>query len=480
MSAACNPVDSVRGSAGEFAQAALASLFEPKTVAVFGISSDPAKLGNVILGNIITNGFRGHIYGIGRVAVGQTTPPMVIDGATIVASFDDIHEIVDIALFAVPASGLLDALRAVPPGRVKLAVAIASGFSEVGEAGRRKEEALREYCANRHLSLVGPNCQGVVVPHARLQMTFSPMYSNMLAGPVAIISQSGAMGGYMANRLMQRGIGLSCFISSGNETSISTTDYIAALNCDQSTRVILCYLEQITDGRRFASVVRNLDPAKRLVVVKSGRSPAGAAAISSHTGAIAGDDKVVDGVFRQLGIIRARDSGTAVDAVTALSAGKVLSGHRIGILSVAGGLAVELADLLEMRGFEVPEFDSNTLEKLKSVVPEFGATRNPIDLTGAVLTQETLFEDTLQTFSCAINIDGFAVISTYIRNPRYAHAIVRLFRSTDKPLIVCWTGSVEQTPESLAILAKAGVPVYDNTARAANAFCALRRDPTVG
>jgi acyl-CoA synthetase (NDP forming) len=244
--------------------------------------------------------------------------------------------------------------------------------------------------------------------------------------------------------------------------------------------VILCYLEQIKDGRRFARAVRALHPSKRLVVVKSGRSTAGAAAVGSHTGAIAGDDAVVDGVFEQLGIIRARDSATAVDAATALAAGKVLQGQRIGVLSVAGGLAVELTDLLELRGFSVPEFDPVTRERLNAIVPAFGATRNPVDLTGAVLTQEDLFENALQAMSQAEGIDGFAVISTFLRNPRYAHAIVRLFRSTDKPVIVCWTGSVQQTPESLAILAEAGVPVYDNTARAAHAFCALRRDPSIG
>lgn len=458
--------------------AALASLLSPKVVAVFGVSADPAKLGNLILANVVRNGFAGRIYGVGRS--GGTGHAAGVEGAAIVGSFAEIPEVVDVALFAVPAHHLLDALSQVPRGRVKVAVAIASGFSEVGSEGRQMEEALRAHCQAQGLCLIGPNCQGVVVPLARLQMTFSPMYDGMVPGAVAIISQSGAMGGYMANRLMQRGTGLSCFVSSGNETSMTATDYINALNAEPSTRVILCYLEQIKDGRRFAQAARALHPSKRLVVVKSGRSTAGAAAVSSHTGAIAGDDAVVDGVFEQLGIIRARDSATAVDAAAAIAAGKALRGQRIGVLSVAGGLAVELTDLLEMRGFSVPEFDAATRGRLDAIVPAFGATRNPVDLTGAVLTQEDLFENALKVVSQAEGIDGFAVISTFIRDPRYAQAIVRLFRSTDKPVVVCWTGSAQQTPESLAILAEAGVPVYDNTARAANAFCALRGDASIG
>lgn len=456
------------------------ALLKPRVVAVVGISADASKLGNVILGNIVRNGFVGKVYGVGRIAQGSLPDHLASSQATLVASFDEIPELVDIALFAVPAERLVDALATIRPGRLKLAVALASGFSEIGEAGRRLERELQQYCELANLPLVGPNCQGVVIPGARLQMTFSPMYNNMLKGAVAIISQSGAMGGYMANRLMQRGVGLSCFVSSGNEVSLSAADYIEALGDDPETRVILCYLEQISDGRRFARVLQKLDRSKRVVVIKSGRSIAGSAAAGSHTGAIASDDRVVDGVFRQLGIIRAKDSATAIDAAAVLAVGKALYGSRIGILSVAGGLAVELADLLELKGFSVPEFDPYTLAGLKSKVPAFGATRNPIDLSGAILTQEDLFETVLSIFSKARDIDGFAIISTFIRNPAFAEAIVRMHRSTSKPVIVCWTGSLEQTPESLAILAAAGVPVYDNNARVTNAFCALRRDYTIG
>jgi acyl-CoA synthetase (NDP forming) len=454
-------------------EALLEALLQPSVVAVVGVSAASDKIGNSILRNVVKNGFPGRVYAVAR-------EPMTYPGATVVTALADIPEPVDIALLAVPAAGLLPVLRGIPRGRVRLAVAIASGFSEIGDEGRQLEDALRTWCRTSGMPLVGPNCQGIVVPAALLQMTFSPMYNDMIAGSVAILSQSGAMGGYMANRLMQRGVGLRCFVSIGNETALSSTDYIEALNRDPGTRVILCYLEQIVDGRRFAAVVRGLDPAKRLVIVKTGRTPSGAAAVSTHTGALAGDDRVVNGVFRQLGIIRARDSATAVDAAAAISTGRELSGNRIGVLSIAGGLAVELTDLLGMRGFDVPEVDPGTRAKLKEIVPAFGATRNPVDLTGAVLTDQSLFERSLEIFAAALNLDGFAIISTYVRDPRYAEAIVRLFRASRKPVVVCWTGNVAQTPESLAILAAAGVPVFDNTARTCNALCALRGDAVIG
>lgn len=459
--------------------ARLGALLTPRSVAVVGISADPGKLGNVILGNVVKNGFAGRIYGVcrSRQDVGSVRAPG--DRVTLVGAFEDIPEPVDIVLFAVPAERLLSAIREVPPARMHVAVAIASGFSEVGAEGARLEAQLREYCDGAGVALVGPNCQGVVVPSAGLQMTFSPMYNQMVHGSVAVVSQSGAMGGYMANRLMQRGVGLSCFVSSGNETVVNATDYIAALGDDRRTRVILCYLEQIKNGRRFAEVAREVSRTKPIVIVKSGRSAAGVVAVGSHTGAIAGDDAVTSGVFQQVGVIRARDSATAVDAAIALSAGKPLTGPRIGVLSVAGGLAVELTDLLEMQGFEVPEFDSETRRRLDAIMPAFGATRNPIDLTGAVLTQEGLFESSIEIFGAAENVEGLAVISTYIADPRFARAIVRLFERSGKPVVVCWTGSMQQTPESLRILADAGVPVYDNPARVATAFRALRRDPSI-
>lgn len=444
----------------------IAALLRPAVVAIVGVSSDSSKLGSVALQNVVRCGFAGRVYAVAREPI--ATDPSV----TVVRSIEEIDEVVDIAMCAVPADRLLNVLRSVPRAKVRLAVAIASGFSETGSQGRQLEADVREYCATQGLPLIGPNCQGVVVPDARLQMTFSPMFNSMVSGSVAIVAQSGALGAYMANRLMQRGTGVRCFVSSGNETCLDAADYIELFGADPKTTVILCYLEQLRRGDRFVSAVRSLPPDKRVIVVKSGRTSAGVHAASTHTGAIASDDSVVSGVFEQLGVLRANDSAAAVDAASALAAGRVLRGCRVGVLSIAGGLAVELSDLLEMGGFEVPEFSPAIRNELKTIVPAFGAIRNPIDLTGAVLSEGGRFRDALEVLARA-DVDALAIISTYVADPQYAHAIVNLFRSTDKPVMVCWTGTVEQTPEALHILAEAKVPVFDNTARTAAAFRAL-------
>ncbi len=464
---------------GDHLQGAIGALFKARAVAVVGISADHAKLGNVILRNVVKNGFAGNIYGVCRAAVEPGVFESGYERVRFVQAFSEIDEPVDVALFAVPADMVVTALASVPLGRLRLAVILASGFTETGERGASLETALRQYCLETQLPVVGPNCQGVVVPGVKLQMTFSPMYNQMLEGKVAIVSQSGAMAGYMANNLMRRGVGLCCVVSSGNEAVLTAADYIHALADKPECRVVLCYIEQIKNGRHFARSVQRLGAQQRIVVVKSGRSTAGVAAASSHTGAMASDDRVIDGVFRQLGVVRARDSATAIDVAMALANGRRMKGGAVGILSVAGGLAVELSDLLELDGFTVPPFDPDTLERLKAKVPEFGASRNPIDLSGAILTQESLFEEVLNLFARAKNLDGFAIISTFIRNPAFAHAIVRMYRSTDKPVVVCWTGTPEQTPESLEILARSGIPIYGDTGRVALAFRAIRGDTDI-
>lgn len=448
----------------------LSPLLHPKVVAVVGVSSDPTKLGTAILQNVLRNGFPGRIYAIAREPLAAPAPQV-----SVVKSLDEIAEDVDVALFAMPAERLLPTIEALPPGKVRLGVSIASGFSEIGSRGRQLEEDLRRLCEEKRLVLIGPNCQGVVVPEAHLQMTFSPMFNSMVSGTVALVAQSGALGAYMANRLMQGGTGVRCFISSGNETCLDAADYVDLFGSDEQTSVILCYLEQLRSGARFVSAVRRLPPEKRVVVVKSGRTVAGAIAASTHTGAIASDDKVVSGVLREIGVLRAEDSAAAVDAATVLASGRILSGRRVGILSIAGGLAVELSDLLELRGFQIPEFSEAIRAQLKTVVPAFGAIRNPIDLTGAVLAEGRKFREALEILSRA-DVDAFAIISTYVSDPQYVKAIVDLFRGTDKPVIICWTGTAEQTPEALRALAEARVPVFDNTGRVAAAFGALLED----
>lgn len=450
----------------------LTRVFAPRSIAVVGASHNPKKLGHAVLQMLRQNGYEGRIV------------PVNPQGGTILdlpcaRSIEEIGEPVDLGLLVVPAEHCLDALRSCASAGIGAVVGITSGFAESGEAGAANERALRSLLRDAPFRLLGPNCEGVVVPRNKLQMTFSPMFNGMRDGPVALISQSGAMSGMMANRLTRRGIGLHAVVSTGNESDITATDLLESFAEAPDVRVILMYLEQVREGRRFAEIARRLAAGKRLLVLKGGRSRAGGEAAVSHTGALAGDDRVAEGVFRGLGVTRVRDSAAAVDATAALSLGKRLAGHRVAVVSIAGGFGVEMADLAETSGFAVPALSETAQRKLRARLPFYGATRNPIDLTGTVLSKPELMRDVLDIVLAEPDIDAVVVIVTFANDPAFADAIADAHRGSDKPILVCWTGGTDQNPGAAARLRDAELPTFDAPARALTGLLALHNEGIV-
>ena len=353
---------------------ALDGLFDPRTIAVVGASRTKGKLGQAVLALLKSNGCRGRIIPV-NPAGGE------IEGLPAARTLQEIDGPIDVVVLATPVDIALDALEICATLEVKVVVGVTSGFSEAGEEGNENEARLRRIMRDAPFRLVGPNCEGVVRPSSDLQLTFSPMFDGLRPGPVAMISQSGALAGLMALRLGERGVGINAIVSSGNETDLTAADLLDYLGNDPQTRVVLCYVEELRDGRRFAEAARRLTQAGKHVVVKGGRSRAGSRAVQSHAGAMAGDDRVISAIFRETGVIRARESVTAVDAVTALAAGRRPVGNRVGIISVTGGLGVEMTDLAEVAGFEVPVLDKATQTALSRYVPFYGSVKNPVNLT---------------------------------------------------------------------------------------------------
>lgn len=288
---------------------ALDGLFDPRTIAVVGASRTKGKLGQAVLALLKSNGYSGKIIPV-NPSGGE------IEGLPAVRSLEEIEDPIDVVILATPVSVALDALEVCTRLDVKVVVGVTSGFSEAGEDGHENEARLRRIMQDAPFRLVGPNCEGVVRPASDLQLTFSPMFNGLRPGPVAMISQSGALAGLMALRLGDRGVGINTIVSSGNETDLTAADLLDYLGNDPQTRVVLCYVEELRDGRRFAEAAQRLIKAgKHVVAVKGGRSRAGSRAVQSHTGAMAGDDRVISAVFRETGVIRARESVAAVDAV---------------------------------------------------------------------------------------------------------------------------------------------------------------------
>ena len=460
---------------------ALDGLFDPGTIAVVGASRTRGKLGQAVLALLKSNGYRGRIIPV-NPSGGE------IEGLEAVRSLEEIGGPIDVVVLATPVGVALDALESCTRLDVKVVVGVTSGFSEAGEDGQENELRLRRIMQNAPFRLVGPNCEGVVRPASDLQLTFSPMFNDLRPGPVAIISQSGALAGLMALRLGERGVGINAIVSSGNETDLTAADLLDYLGTDPQTRVVLCYVEELRDGRRFAEAAQRLTKAgKHVVAVKGGRSRAGSRAVQSHTGAMAGDDRVISAVFRETGVIRARESVAAVDAVTALAAGRRPAGNRVGIISVTGGLGVEMTDRGRIKiddhfkpsvdgvyaiGDAVPGLAEATQTALSRYVPFYGSVSNPVDLTGVVLANPTYVGRCLEAIAADPGVDIAIAIITFVPDQQFIEGMAEAYDSTDKPILIVWTGAARSNASGEALRERA-VPVYDSPARAASGLAAL-------
>jgi acetate---CoA ligase (ADP-forming) len=447
---------------------ALDLIFAARNVAIIGASSSPGKLGNLVVRLMLQSGFPGRIFPINRSASD-------ILGVPALQRLIDIPEPIDVAVILVPAEQMLGALDECAAKGVPIVAAMTSGFAEAGEAGRQLERALMERLAHAPFRLLGPNCEGCVFPANKSFITFSPMTMGLADGRVGVVAQSGAISGAMVNRLGRMGIGIRALVTTGNECDITAADALEWFAEDDATTTIICYLEQIRDAQRFVSIARALRGRKSIVVQKSGRGRAASEAVTTHTGAIAGDDRVIDGVFEELQIVRASDHTTAVDAAAALSLGRRLDGLRVGIVSIAGGLAIESCDLCEAAGFEVPRFDATVQARLGTSLPSFAAVRNPVDLTGAALSSPGMFRDVIEIVLEHGGIDALIVVITFSHQAEFADVLLAAARASTRPLLVVWTAPETLTPEPLAAFRAAGFPVFDAPARAVTGLRALAR-----
>lgn len=444
----------------------LTPLFEPRSVAVIGASASVVLPGNRVLGYLRRHEYRGRV-----VAVHPTASD--VDGFAAVPSAADLGDI-DLACIAVSADRCAEVMEQCGVAGVRAAVVLSSGFSEVGdhELERRVAEA-----ADRHgIVLCGPNTVGVMSPAQRVQVSFSQSQDMLRtpAGSVAIVAQSGALGGSVASQAWERGIGISRFVSVGNQASLTVADYLDHLAADDATHAVAIILEGVTDGRRLlASIEHATRAGKPVLVLKTGRTEVGARAVQSHTGSIAGDYTVYEALL-------ARAGATTVDSLTelldALSmhrvASRVPSGARMAIVSTSGGACSMTADLCTRYGLQVPTLSDGLQAELATVLPGYAALANPVDVTGRVTTDPSIFGRTMAMLLDSDEIDAVAVSITTVADPmaeQIAAQIVEQAQRSAKPVIVAWTIAAELAPEGLGILRDAGVPVFDDPARALRA-----------
>jgi acetyl coenzyme A synthetase (ADP forming)-like protein len=354
--------------------ASLRPFFAPAAVAVVGASKRRGSIGGELFRNILAADFAGAAYPVNRAGE-------AVAGVRAYRSIEEIPDAIDLAVMCLPANQVLAAAGAALRKGVPALCVISAGFAEIGAEGIASQEALLALVRAHGARLVGPNCLGIAVPALGLNATFAPRA--LPAGRIAFSSQSGALGLALLEKASERGLGFSAFASIGNKADVSSNDLLEWWEEDESTDVVLLYLESFGNPQKFARVAARLARRKPVVALKAGTSRAGARAASSHTAALAGSDVAVDALFRSAGVLRARNLEELVDVATILSSQPLPRGRRVAVLTNAGGLGILCADACDAAGLELPVLAEETRARLAAILPNEGSVANPVDLLGS-------------------------------------------------------------------------------------------------
>ncbi len=371
------PTDVYLGRAAERSRAAasasMRAVFEPASIAVVGANRARGRIGSEVLHNLVAGGYTGRLHAVHPAAAS-------VDGIAAYARVTDIPGPLDLAVICVPAAQVIPVVNDCIEKGVKAVVVISAGFGETGEAGRQLEAELLERVRGAGIRLVGPNCMGLINtdPAVRMNATFAPVEPP--AGRVALSTQSGALGLAILDYARSLQIGFSTFVSIGNKADVSGNDLLQYWEQDPRTDVILLYVESFGNPRKFTQIARRVARTKPIVAVKAGRSKAGARAASSHTGALAASDAVVDALLHQAGVIRTRTLEELFDVAALVSTQPLPRGRRVAILTNAGGPGILAADACEAQGLEIGALSDRTVATLRSFLPVAASVANPVDM----------------------------------------------------------------------------------------------------
>ncbi len=424
--------------------ASLAPFFRPRAVAVIGASREPHSVGRIVFDELLRAGFAGPVFPINPTArsIGS-----VKAYPNVLAVPDDL----DLAVIAVPADRVLQAVEDCATKRVRALVILSAGFAETGAEGRELQDELLYRVRSQGMRLIGPNCIGLLNTdeHVRLNASFSPIFPRR--GSVAIASQSGALGVAVLDFAQELALGVSTFASIGNRADVSGNDLLEYWESDPDARVILLYLESFGNARRFARIARRVARQKPILAVKAGRSAAGSKAARSHTAALASDDRSADALFHQAGVIRATSLQELFDVASLLASQPLPPGRRVSIVTNAGGPAILCADACAAQGLQLAIFDAKTEAALKQILPAAAATGNPVDMIASATAEQ--YRAVVELVLTDPNVDAMIAIHTPVQFAQteavglaLASAVASARRSgaAGKPVVSCFT-----TPRAL-------------------------------
>jgi len=451
--------------AGLSARRSLDPILRPRSIAVVGASRRKNSIGNAILRHLIEGGFTGPVFPINPTADSVAAVPAF-------ATVMDLPTAPDLAFIVVPKERALDAVRECGEKGVKGLVVITAGFREVGGEGIALEQELSDTVQRYGMRMVGPNCMGVLNTSTAVSMngTFAPYMPPI--GPIAFMSQSGAMGMTILDYASEYGIGISQFVSVGNKTDVSGNALTEYWRDDDEVGVILMYLESFGSPRTFVSLARETTRKKPILVVKAGRSEAGAKAASSHTGALAQVDIATDALLAQCGVQRADSVEELFDAALAFSKAPLPRGNRVAILTNAGGPGIIIADACEACGLDVAPLSEESQAKLREILPEEASVSNPVDMIASASPEQV--ERATRIVVADEGID--ALIASYVPLALEAPLVARAIRDgaegVDKPVLAVLM-SKRGLPQGMAELQESPIPAYRFPESAARALAAM-------
>jgi acetyl coenzyme A synthetase (ADP forming)-like protein len=429
----------------------LNNFFNPGSIAVVGASRKPGKVGYDILRNIIQHGYKGSVY---PVNPGATE----ILGVKTYSSLLDIAGNIDLAVIVVPSKNVLETIRQCGAKKIDSAIIITAGFKESGIEGARVESELVREAKEAGVRFIGPNCLGIIDTHSKINASFA---TGMPAkGSIGFFSQSGALCIAILDRALPDEIGFSKFISMGNKADITDTDIMLALAEDENTKVVLGYIEGVSDGRKFMETASRVSKKKPLIILKSGTTSAGAKAASSHTGALAGRETTFECAFKQSGVIRVHTINELFNYAIAFATQPLPRGPNVAIITNSGGPGILAADASDKSNLHLIPLHKKYVDELRTFLPPVASFYNPIDILGD--SGADRYEKTMNTVLKDERIDSVMVLLTptaVVDVEATAMTVVEVSKSVDRPILTSFMGkkSVEAGSKTLT---RNGVPNY--------------------
>ena len=421
--------------------------FDPQSIAIVGASAEEGKVGNAITKNILNLGYKGEVFLV-------NPKHRELFNRKCYASLSTIEEKIDLAIIVIPAKFVLAEIEN-NAKKIKNFVIISAGFSEIGITGKEEEKKILALAQKNKLNILGPNCLGFIVPSLKLNASFAGGMPQ--AGGISFISQSGALAVALLDRAKKENIKFSNVISIGNKMQINEANLLEFMAEDKNTQVVGMYLEGIKKGKRFMAVAQKVSKLKPIIILKVGKSAKTQKAISSHTGALAGDDETISAVFKKVGILRADNLEEFFDLFNLINETKKAPNQKVAVITNAGGVGVLTADAFQGKGIQLVDLEEKTKKELRTFLPSAASVENPIDILGDA-SQER-YQKALAVIDKVSSIGSIICILTpqeQTPTEKIADTIIEFKKRTTKTIVTIFLGG-DRVEKSILKLKENGV-----------------------